>query len=244
MINQETKEKIFDLYAATPNLVGEYPVVVSVGPIPLQTDNRKAFSNPELMDLVTDELLKLVDWHGIDLIVGAETAGMPLATLLSYKTRIPFSYVRKKQRGRGEDTYISGRARPGDRAILVDDLMAKGEAKTLFVENMKHDGVVTVALAMIFKTMAEYFTKNEARENLEVSGIPIYNLFTWEELIDGLYRRGKIDKEIYPHFMDYALHPEVWQKDVSKWDVYFEVLNKLKCQIPQSVINAVDDMRK
>ncbi|MBU2229040.1 hypothetical protein KJ810_01380 [Patescibacteria group bacterium] len=244
MIDQRTKEKIFDLYAKSPNIVVKHPVKVTVGPVPIQLDNRRAFSNPDLMDLLADTLKNLIDWKGIDIIMGAETAGMPLAAILSHKTRVPFNYIRKKMRGTGDDHFISGGANPGDKAILIDDLMAKGGSKKLFIENMKHDGVETVALAMIFKTMAKFFQENEDRKELESGGMPIYCLFAWEELIEGLYKRGIIDEEIFPYFIDYAKHPETWSKNASKWDTYFEVLKKLNYPIPQEVIEAVDEMRR
>ena len=244
MIDQKTKEKIFDLYAKSPNIVVKHPVLVTVGPVPLQLDNRKAFSNPDLMDLLADSLKEIIDWKGIDVIMGAETAGMPLAAILSHKTRVPFNYIRKKMRGTGDGRFISGGANPGDKAILIDDLMAKGGSKKLFIDNMKHDGVETVAVAMIFKTMAKLFQENEDRKELETSGMPIYHLFEWEELIEGLFKRGVIDEEILPHFMDFARHPEIWREDVSKWDDYFEVLKKMNYKVPKEVIEAVDEMRK
>ena len=63
---------------------------------PIYVDLRVLPSYPDSMLIVTEDLVKLVKKLKPDVVAGAETAGIPLATAISLKTKIPMIYVRKR----------------------------------------------------------------------------------------------------------------------------------------------------
>jgi len=69
--------------------------------------------------------------EGIDAIVGAESIGIALDSWIADTLRLPLQYVRKKATGFGSSTQIEG-GEAGDRALLINDLMAAGESKREF----------------------------------------------------------------------------------------------------------------
>ena len=45
--------------------------------------------NFELIKVVTDSIVEMVEWDEVDLILGIEAMGLPLSTVLAYKTGKP-----------------------------------------------------------------------------------------------------------------------------------------------------------
>ena len=92
---------------------------------------------PEVLEEITDYIIKYADLN-VDKIVGVEAMGIHLATALSLKTGIPFVIIRKRQYGlKGEvklhketgygssDLFINC-LNPGDKILLIDDIVSTG----------------------------------------------------------------------------------------------------------------------
>ena len=93
----------------------------------------------DLLDEVTDAMKKEIDKLGdVDRIVTIEAMGIPLASVLSMKTGLPFTIIRKRQYGLpGEVSveqvtgysksklYING-LKKGDKVVIVDDVLSTG----------------------------------------------------------------------------------------------------------------------
>jgi len=64
----------------------------------------------------------------ISKIAGVPTAGLPIATVVSQKMRIPLIYVRKEHRTHGLGKTIEGVLSPEDNVLLVDDIITTGHS--------------------------------------------------------------------------------------------------------------------
>src|SRR3989344_1633157 len=89
---------------------------------PIYVDLRILPSYPESMGAVTEELVKAVKKLKPEVIAGAETAGIPLATAISLKTKIPMIYVRKRPKSYGTQEMIEGILKKDAKTVLVDDM--------------------------------------------------------------------------------------------------------------------------
>jgi adenine phosphoribosyltransferase len=108
----------------------------------------------ELLDEITDEMKKEIEKLGdIDRIVTIEAMGIPLASVLSMKTGIPFTIIRKRQYGLpGEISveqvtgysksklYING-LKKGDKIVIVDDVLSTGGTLRAVLNALKKMGV-------------------------------------------------------------------------------------------------------
>jgi len=128
---------------------GDYQYVVN--PI---TDGIPEIRN-DLLNEVVNEMFKLIKKCGeIDKIVTMEAMGIPLATALSLKMKIPFVIIRKRSYGLpGEidveqitgysksKLYING-LKHKDKIVIVDDVLSTGGTLSAVISALKKLGVV------------------------------------------------------------------------------------------------------
>src|SRR5690606_24593523 len=94
---------------------------------PIYCDNRITLSHPEERNFMARSLMELVpDWDQIDVIAGVATAGIPYASILAHLTEKPLIYVRSANKKHGRQNVIEGSAKPGQRVIVVEDLISTG----------------------------------------------------------------------------------------------------------------------
>jgi orotate phosphoribosyltransferase len=124
-----------------------------------------------------------------DRIVGIPVAGIPFAAIVAYDIGKPFLYTRKGVRLHGRQRRIEGVLAPGNRILLIDDLITTGlslekAAKALTAEG----GIVTDAVVLIDR-------QEGGRERLEKRSIRLHALLSISEIVNTLAELGTIDEE-------------------------------------------------
>ena len=122
-------------------------------------------------------------------IAGIPVASIPFASLIAYNLKKPFLYIRKGVRLHGRQRRIEGIIAPGDRVLLMDDLITTSlslnkAAKTILAEG----GVVNDAVVLLDR-------EEGGRERLEENGIKLHALLNMGEIANTLYEIGTIDEE-------------------------------------------------
>jgi orotate phosphoribosyltransferase len=122
-------------------------------------------------------------------IVGIPVAGIPFAAIVAYDIGKPFLYTRKGVRLHGRQRRIEGVLAPGNRILLIDDLITTGlslekAAKALTAEG----GVVTDAVVLIDR-------QEGGRERLERRSIRLHALLSISDIANTLAELGTIDEE-------------------------------------------------
>jgi len=75
-----------------------------------------------------------------DRIAGVPTAGVPYASILAYQLTKPFLYVRRDAKTHGGERRVEGQLLPGDRVLLVDDLITTGKNTLQTAEAIRAEG--------------------------------------------------------------------------------------------------------
>ncbi|MEM3696495.1 MAG: orotate phosphoribosyltransferase [Candidatus Bathyarchaeia archaeon] len=122
-------------------------------------------------------------------IAGIPIAGMPFASLVAYHLRKPFLYIRKDIRLHGRQRRIEGIIAPGDRILLIDDLITTGLSLERAAKAIRTEGgVVNDAVVLLDR-------EEGGKEKLEKSGIKVHALLKVSEIATKLYEIGAIDEE-------------------------------------------------
>ena len=110
----------------------------------------------------------------VDKIVAIEAMGIPLATVLSIETGIPSLIVRKRQynlpgevavdrkTGYGHSTLYINDLNPGDRILLIDDVVSTGGTLISLINVLKEMGVeIITCVAVLEKGEGKTIVENE-----------------------------------------------------------------------------------
>src|SRR6478609_1596553 len=101
-----------------------------------------AYADPELLRDLGTRGARSARRFGVDVVVGAETGGVPLAAAVSLAGGVPFAFVRKPgYRGHEVDEPpVRGAVVNGRRVLLVDDAVSSGASLERFAGELADEG--------------------------------------------------------------------------------------------------------
>lgn len=143
----------------------------------------------EVCGVYADFIRSRVGTKNFERVAGIPVAGIPFAALIAYELKKPFLYTRKGVRRHGRERRIEGVIAPGDRILLVDDLVTTGlsmrkAAKAIVAEG----GLVKDAVVLLDR-------QEGGRERLAKGGIVVQALLSVTEIANTLHELGSIDEE-------------------------------------------------
>ena len=147
--------------------------------------------DPDVLRATRDLIISMVDWSKIDLIVSVEAMGLPLLAAVGEASGKPTVVIRKRSYGmEGEvevnvstgysksTTYIND-IKPGERILIVDDVISTGGTLEPILETIEGMGAKLQDIIIAIE-------KGEGRERLSVEK-PEWPIRTLAriEIIDG-----------------------------------------------------------
>lgn len=109
---------------------------------PIYVNCRRVISEPVFLQLFCAAAHRLLERRRVDCdaLAGGETAGIPFAGYLAAALALPIVYVRKKAKGHGLANRVEGHLEPGQRVLLVEDLITDGGSKLGFLDALAAAG--------------------------------------------------------------------------------------------------------
>ncbi len=98
---------------------------------PIYIDLRLLVAHPAVLRQVARAMAGLIDARQImfDRLAAIPYAGLPIGVAVALETGRPLIYPRKEAKDYGTAKLIEGEHKPGETALLVDDLITKGTSK-------------------------------------------------------------------------------------------------------------------
>jgi len=121
-------------------------------------------------------------------VAGIPVAGIPLASLVAYGLEKPFLYIRQEERVHGRQRRVEGILNPGDRVLLVDDLITTGSTLKKAAQAVEAEGGLAEDAVVLLDR------EEGGREDLQRSGITLHAIIAMSELADRMYETGTIDE--------------------------------------------------
>lgn len=155
---------------------------------PFYLDLRRATSDPILLREMARAYAELLRPLRCDRVAGIPVAALPLAAAVSLETGIPLIYPRMTAKGHGTGNAIEGIFRPGERVVLLDDLITTGQSKIEAATVLREAGLVVSDLVVLVERGVR------GREELAQAQIALHAYARIGELFGKCRERGLIDE--------------------------------------------------
>ena len=141
-------------------------------------DNRLTLSAPAVRLDVENGLAELIRAHypQAEALMGTSTAGIAHAAITAHLMGLPMGYVRSGAKDHGRQNQIEGRLEPGQRVVVVEDLISTGGSVIEVVNVLREAGAQVLGIVSIFtygmekglRRLAEAGVENHSLTNFDV----------------------------------------------------------------------------
>ena len=119
---------------------------------PIYCDNRLILTAPEARDLVENAMAETIkkEFPEAEVLMGTATAGIAHAAIAAHILGMPMGYVRSGAKDHGRQNQIEGRLEPGQKVVVVEDLISTGGSVIDAVEALRAAGAEVLGVVSIF----------------------------------------------------------------------------------------------
>ena len=151
---------------------------------------------------------------GVQVVAGAETAGVPLAASISLSAELPFAFVRKPgYRGHEiDEPRVRGAHVAARRVLLVDDAISSGTSVERFADSLTGVGaeVVGVFVLVDMRDVADTVSPVAA-------ALPTDAVSTYLQVLNLATANGLLDPALHELAVDAIVNR--WSDDDPRWDL-------------------------
>jgi orotate phosphoribosyltransferase len=151
---------------------------------------------------------------GVEVVVGAETAGVPLAASVSLTAELPFAFVRKPgYRGHEiDEPPVRGAEVTARRVLLVDDAISSGASVERFSASLASVGADVVAVFVLVDMRDVTGTVSPV-----AAALPTGSVSTYLQVLDLATASGLLDPALKKLTVDAIVNR--WADDDPRWDL-------------------------
>ena len=174
---------------------------------PIYCDNRQSLSYPEIRTYIKEALVEVIKlkYPEAEAIAGVATAGIPQGALIAEAMNLPFIYVRSKPKGHGMTNLIEGKVVPGQKVVVVEDLVSTGGSSLKASADLQEANIEVLGMVAIFTYGFGIADENFKNANIELTCLSGYSVML-EKALEMEY----ISSDDVPSL-------EEWRKDPSNW---------------------------
>lgn len=176
---------------------------------PIYCDNRKILSYPETREFIRGQFVKVIKekYPHVEVIAGVATGAIAHGVLVADVLGLPFIYVRSKPKGHGLENLIEGDLLPGQKVVVIEDLVSTGESSLRAAEAISNFGGNVLGMLSIFS-----YNFPLAKENFKKAGLELTPLSRYQVLIDMALESGEIKEEDVAKLIEWREDPANWGK--------------------------------
>ena len=119
---------------------------------PVYCDNRLILTAPAVRTAVETALMQVVreEYPQVEVLMGTSTAGIAHAAIVAQMMNLPMGYVRASGKDHGRKNQIEGKLEPGQKVVVIEDLISTGGSVIETVEALREAGADVLGVASIF----------------------------------------------------------------------------------------------
>ncbi len=174
---------------------------------PIYCDNRLSLSFPEVRTYLKNALVEAVQTHfpSVESIAGVATAGIPQGALIADALGLPYLYVRDKPKAHGMTNMIEGKITPGQKVVVVEDLISTGGSSLRVVDALREVGFEVLGMVAIFTYGFEI-----AQQNFERKNVSLYTLSNYSSMLIEAVKENYVAEREMASLYEWRKSPETW----------------------------------
>ena len=177
---------------------------------PIYCDNRVTLSHPSVRTFIRQAFCEMIlEMYGKpDVIAGVATGGVPQGVLIAQELGLPFIYIRSSAKAHGMGNLIEGAFEPGQKVIVIEDLISTGGSSIKAVESLKEAGLIVKGLAAIFT-----YGFKQASENFKNAECPFITLTDYSVLIEQALNSNYVTESDLAPLQNWRESPSTWKQN-------------------------------
>ncbi len=178
---------------------------------PIYCDNRLTLTAPEVRGHVEEGLAETVKkyYPECEVLMGTSTAGIAHAAIVGHLMNLPMGYVRSGAKDHGRGNQIEGKLLPGQKVVVVEDLISTGGSVIEVVNVLREAGAQVLGVVSIFT-----YGMKKGLDRLAEAKVENHSLSNLDALVQVAAEEGYIAAEDVDRLIAFRNNPsdESWMK--------------------------------
>ena len=178
---------------------------------PIYCDNRLTLSDTQVRNDVENGLAALIKEHypQAEVLMGTSTAGIAHAAITATILNLPMGYVRSGAKDHGRGNQIEGKLLPGQKVVVVEDLISTGGSCIEVVNVLREAGAEVLGIVSIFT-----YGMKKGLERLAAAEVKNVSLCDLDTLVEVAADKAYIAPEDKERLIKFRNNPsdESWMK--------------------------------
>lgn len=179
---------------------------------PIYCDNRLILTAPEVRNVVEQSIADTVreKYPEAEVLMGTSTAGIAHAAIAAHILGMPMGYVRGSAKDHGRNNRIEGRLEPGQKVVVIEDLISTGGSCIDVVEALREAGADVLGVVSIFT-----YGMQKGIDRLKAANVKNTSLSNFDTLVSVAAEQGYISADDEPRLRRFMANPsdESWIKN-------------------------------
>ena len=176
---------------------------------PIYCDNRLTLTATAVRTQVEQGLVELIREHypDVEVLMGTSTAGIAHAAIVGHLMDLPMGYVRSGNKDHGRGNRIEGKLEPGQKVVVVEDLISTAGSCIEVVEALREAGAQVLGVVSIFT-----YGLQKGLDRLAAANVTNYSLSNFDAVCEVAAEEGKIRPEDIARLKQFRANPsdESW----------------------------------
>lgn len=167
---------------------------------PIYCDTRLTISDPIIRKQLANGLASVIkeNFASTEIVAGTATAGIPHAAWVSDILDLPMVYVRSKAKEHGRGNQIEGKYAPGQKVVVVEDIVSTGGSSITAVEALRAAGCEVLGVVCVYT-----YNLPRAEQAFDEAGIKYVSLTNFDYLIEAANESGAINESDIPFLKEW-----------------------------------------
>jgi orotate phosphoribosyltransferase len=178
---------------------------------PIYCDNRLTLTAPEVRTHVEEGLAEVIrsEYPDVEVLMGTSTAGIAHAAIVGHIMNLPMGYVRSGNKDHGRQNQIEGKLLPGQKVVVVEDLISTGGSCIEVVNVLREAGAEVLGIVSIFT-----YGMQKGLDRLAAANVTNYSLSNFDAVCEVAAEEGKIRPEDIERLKKFRANPsdESWMQ--------------------------------